>query len=84
MLFKKKHEYKVTKRIAYQYIKYSALVQLGQRYVEENNDEKARECFIDAEKARILFWQSVNNLYRDTKGVNCSYDRLSEIVKIEE
>lgn len=80
----KKNKFIVTAKIRMLFIKSEALIKLGNKYIQEDNDNRAREAYIDAEKYRTDAWEAVFFIYPKLNGKTLSYDYQIKAVKILE
>ena len=84
MFKEKKKEYKITSATAFWFTKYTAYENLAKMYVETDNDHRAKETIVLAEKYREKFWNEVYALYPKFKNSGLSYNKNAKTISVSD
>ena len=67
------------------FVKYSGMIELRDAYVKRPfSYKKARKAAIEAKKLELIFWNSIRELYPETKREILIYDYIINEVIIKE
>ena len=79
-MFKKR--YKISSRINYIMVKSRAMRELGDAYIDNDDDRRAKECYIESEVILDKFWIEVYDLYPKLKEKSVTYFHSNKEIRI--